>query len=38
LRNQRSKAAATFVACYRKVGGLPLDADQARLYEEAISA
>ena len=29
------KAAATFVACYRSVGGLPLDPEQARLYEEA---
>jgi hypothetical protein len=32
------KAAATFVACYRKVGGLLLDSEQTRLFEEAIGA
>jgi glycosyltransferase involved in cell wall biosynthesis len=32
------KAAATFVACYRAVGGLPLDPEQARLYEEAVTS
>jgi glycosyltransferase involved in cell wall biosynthesis len=32
------KAAATFVACYRVVGGLPLSADQASLYAEAIES
>ena len=31
-------AAATFVACYRAVAGRPLDAEQARLYEEAVAS
>jgi glycosyltransferase involved in cell wall biosynthesis len=32
------KAAATFVACYRAVAGRPLDAEQARCYEEAVAS
>ena len=32
------KAAATFVACYRAVGGLPLSPEHARLYAEAIES